>query len=119
MMTAMAIFVGRISQVIADNHRNIWVVGERGLFHLNQETGQITRPAPDMIVMTSCAAAPHPVLRSELNVAEETSRAVKALGVPVRIHRLCLNKRHMSTLAPARELTPCGGNDGCARLFTP
>ncbi len=37
-------FVGRISQVIADSHQDIWFVGERGLFHLNQETGQITRP---------------------------------------------------------------------------
>ena len=38
-------FVGRISQVIADAHRDIWFVGERGLFHLNQQAGQITRPA--------------------------------------------------------------------------
>ena len=37
-------FVGRISQVIVDKHREIWFVGERGLFHLNQQTGQITRP---------------------------------------------------------------------------
>ncbi|MBV8675441.1 MAG: PAS domain-containing protein, partial [Acidobacteriaceae bacterium] len=37
-------FVGRISQVIADGRRDIWFVGERGLFHLNQLTGQITRP---------------------------------------------------------------------------
>jgi ligand-binding sensor domain-containing protein/signal transduction histidine kinase len=37
-------FVGRISQVIEDTHREIWFVGERGLFHLNQHTGQITRP---------------------------------------------------------------------------
>ena len=37
-------FVGRISQVIEDTHREIWFVGERGLFHLNQQTGQITRP---------------------------------------------------------------------------
>ncbi|MBV8552792.1 MAG: hypothetical protein JOY54_15970 [Acidobacteriaceae bacterium] len=37
-------FVGRISHVIADSHGNIWFVGERGLFHLNQQTGQITRP---------------------------------------------------------------------------
>jgi ligand-binding sensor domain-containing protein/signal transduction histidine kinase len=37
-------FVGRISQVIADSHRDIWFVGERGLFHLNQQTGQITHP---------------------------------------------------------------------------
>ena len=37
-------FVGRITQVIEDRHRDIWFVGERGLFHLNQQTGQITRP---------------------------------------------------------------------------
>ena len=37
-------FVGRITQVIEDSHREIWFVGERGLFHLNPQTGQITRP---------------------------------------------------------------------------
>ena len=37
-------FVGRITQVIEDSHRDVWFVGERGLFHLNQQTGQITRP---------------------------------------------------------------------------
>ena len=37
-------FVGRISQVIEDRQREIWFVGERGLFHLNQQTGLITRP---------------------------------------------------------------------------
>jgi PAS domain S-box-containing protein len=37
-------FVGRITQVIADSYRDIWFVGERGLFHLNQQAGQITRP---------------------------------------------------------------------------
>jgi ligand-binding sensor domain-containing protein/signal transduction histidine kinase len=36
-------FVGRISQVVDDRRDEIWFVGERGLFHLNQETGQITR----------------------------------------------------------------------------
>ena len=38
-------FVGRITQVIADRHGDIWFVGERGLFHLNQQTGRITRPS--------------------------------------------------------------------------
>ena len=38
-------FVGRITQVIADSHREIWFVGERGLFHLNPATEQISRPA--------------------------------------------------------------------------
>ena len=37
-------FVGRITQVIADSNQDIWFVGERGLFHLNQQAGQITRP---------------------------------------------------------------------------
>jgi ligand-binding sensor domain-containing protein/signal transduction histidine kinase len=37
-------FVGRITQVIADRQGDIWFVGERGLFHLNPATGQITRP---------------------------------------------------------------------------
>jgi ligand-binding sensor domain-containing protein/signal transduction histidine kinase len=37
-------FVGRITKVIADRRGEIWFVGERGLFHLNQEAGQITRP---------------------------------------------------------------------------
>jgi len=38
-------FVGRITQVIEDSRREIWFVGERGLFHLNPATGQITRLA--------------------------------------------------------------------------
>ena len=38
-------FVGRITQVIADRHDEIWFVGERGLFHLKQSEGQITQPA--------------------------------------------------------------------------
>ncbi len=37
-------FVGRITQVIADSRGDIWFVGERGLFHLNQQTGEITCP---------------------------------------------------------------------------
>ena len=38
------LFVGRITHVIEDKHRDIWFVGERGLFHLNITTGEITRP---------------------------------------------------------------------------
>jgi ligand-binding sensor domain-containing protein/signal transduction histidine kinase len=38
------LFVGRITHVIEDRHRDIWFVGERGLFHLNITTGEITRP---------------------------------------------------------------------------
>jgi len=37
-------FVGRITHVIEDSRRDIWFVGERGLFHLNPQTGHITRP---------------------------------------------------------------------------
>jgi len=38
-------FLGRITKVIAGRQGDIWFVGERGLFHLNPDTGQITRPA--------------------------------------------------------------------------
>jgi ligand-binding sensor domain-containing protein/signal transduction histidine kinase len=37
-------FIGRITKVIAGRQEDIWFVGERGLFHLNPQTGQITRP---------------------------------------------------------------------------
>jgi ligand-binding sensor domain-containing protein/signal transduction histidine kinase len=37
-------FVGRITQVIADRRGEIWFVGERGVFHLDQLARQITRP---------------------------------------------------------------------------
>jgi ligand-binding sensor domain-containing protein/signal transduction histidine kinase len=37
-------FVGRITRVIEDSRGDIWFVGQRGLFHLNPATGQITRP---------------------------------------------------------------------------
>ena len=36
-------FVGRITQVIEDSHGDIWFTGARGLFHVNQQAGQITR----------------------------------------------------------------------------
>jgi signal transduction histidine kinase/ligand-binding sensor domain-containing protein len=41
-------FVGRVNHVIEDSHGEIWFVGELGLYHLNLQTGQITRP-PTMI----------------------------------------------------------------------
>ncbi len=41
-------FVGRITHVIEDSHHDIWFVGERGLFHLNPQTGEITRPPATM-----------------------------------------------------------------------
>ena len=37
-------FVGRITQVITNRRGDIWFTGQRGLFHVNQDTGQITRP---------------------------------------------------------------------------
>ena len=37
-------FVGRITKVIESRQGDIWFVGRRGLFHLNPQTGQITRP---------------------------------------------------------------------------
>ncbi|MBU1660270.1 MAG: histidine kinase, partial [Chloroflexi bacterium] len=37
-------FVGRITKIIADSQGDIWFVGERGLFHVDPQTGQITRP---------------------------------------------------------------------------
>lgn len=42
--------VGRISQVISGSHRDLWFVGARGLFHLNPDTGQISRPLPAGLV---------------------------------------------------------------------
>jgi ligand-binding sensor domain-containing protein/signal transduction histidine kinase len=46
-------FVGRITQVIADSHGQISFVGERGLFHLNPATGQISRPPATMNVFSA------------------------------------------------------------------
>jgi signal transduction histidine kinase/ligand-binding sensor domain-containing protein len=41
-------FVGRVRRVIEDRRGEIWFVADRGLFHLNPQTRQITRP-PGMI----------------------------------------------------------------------
>ena len=41
-------FVGRITKVIADSQGDIWFVGERGLFHVDPQTGQITRPTANL-----------------------------------------------------------------------
>jgi streptogramin lyase len=38
-------FIGRITKVIAGRRGNVWFTGERGLFHLDTETGRITHPA--------------------------------------------------------------------------
>ncbi len=48
-------FVGRITQVIEDRHKEIWFVGERGLFHLNQQTGQITCPPATRDVLSGAS----------------------------------------------------------------
>jgi ligand-binding sensor domain-containing protein/signal transduction histidine kinase len=37
-------FVGRINQIVEDSREDIWFTADRGLFHLNRRTGQITRP---------------------------------------------------------------------------
>jgi ligand-binding sensor domain-containing protein/signal transduction histidine kinase len=37
-------FLGMVNRVMEDSHREIWFVGERGLFHLDLRTGQITSP---------------------------------------------------------------------------
>jgi ligand-binding sensor domain-containing protein/signal transduction histidine kinase len=37
-------FIGRITKVTEGHQGDIWFVGERGLFHLNPQTGQFTRP---------------------------------------------------------------------------
>jgi ligand-binding sensor domain-containing protein len=39
-------FVGRITQVIEDGHGDIWFTGERGLFHVDQQNGRVTRRPP-------------------------------------------------------------------------
>ncbi len=35
--------IGRVTKLIEDKQKNIWFTGERGLFHLNPQTGEITR----------------------------------------------------------------------------
>jgi ligand-binding sensor domain-containing protein len=46
-------FVGSITHVIEDRHRDVWFVGERGLFHLDQQTGHITRPPKTRNVLSA------------------------------------------------------------------
>ncbi len=41
-------FVGWVRRVIEDAQGEIWFVGDRGLFHVNQQTGQVTRFASTM-----------------------------------------------------------------------
>ena len=37
-------FVGRITRVLEDRQGEVWFVGENGLYHLSQRTGQIAHP---------------------------------------------------------------------------
>ncbi len=37
-------FVGQINDIIEDSHGDIWFVGNRGLHHMNTQTGKITCP---------------------------------------------------------------------------
>jgi ligand-binding sensor domain-containing protein len=46
-------FVGRITQVIANGHGEIWFVGERGLFRLDTPTGRIVRPPATRIDLSA------------------------------------------------------------------
>ena len=46
-------FVGWIRRVIEDAQGEIWFVGDRGLFHVNQQTGQVTRSAPTMKALSA------------------------------------------------------------------
>jgi signal transduction histidine kinase/ligand-binding sensor domain-containing protein len=51
-------FVGRITQVIAASRDDVWFVGERGLFHLNPQTGLIIRsPATRDGLIADCVYA--------------------------------------------------------------
>ncbi len=38
-------FVGQINDIIEDSHGDIWFVGNRGLHHMNTQTGKITCPS--------------------------------------------------------------------------
>ena len=46
-------FVGWIRRVIEDAQGEIWFVGDRGLFHVNQQTGQVTRSDPTMKALSA------------------------------------------------------------------
>ncbi len=46
-------FVGWIRRVIEDARGEIWFVGDRGLFHVNQQTGQVTRSAPTIKALSA------------------------------------------------------------------
>ena len=46
-------YVGWVRRVIEDREGEIWFVGDRGLFHVNQQTGQVTRAAPTLERLTA------------------------------------------------------------------
>ena len=46
-------WVGWIRRVIEDAQGEIWFVGDRGLFHVNQQTGQVSRSAPTIKALSA------------------------------------------------------------------
>ena len=46
-------YVGWVRRVIEDREGEIWFVGDRGLFHVNQQTGQVARAAPTVERLTA------------------------------------------------------------------
>ncbi|MET0166219.1 MAG: two-component regulator propeller domain-containing protein, partial [Vicinamibacterales bacterium] len=46
-------YVGWVRRVIEDREGEIWFVGDRGLFHVNQQTGQVARAAPTLERLTA------------------------------------------------------------------
>ena len=69
-------FVGRITQVIADSRDDIWFVGERGLFHLNQ-TGEITQPRTTRGVLSAASVCEDELGNLWMLVDSPTSGLVK------------------------------------------
>ncbi len=45
--------IGKITKVIEDKRKEIWFTGERGLFHMNPRTGEITRPPATMSLLSA------------------------------------------------------------------
>jgi signal transduction histidine kinase/ligand-binding sensor domain-containing protein len=46
-------YVGWVRRVIEDREGEIWFVGDRGFFHVNQQTGQVVRAAPTLERLTA------------------------------------------------------------------
>jgi signal transduction histidine kinase/ligand-binding sensor domain-containing protein len=45
--------IGRVTKVIEDKRKHIWFTGERGLFHLDIKTAEITRPPATMNILSA------------------------------------------------------------------